>query len=384
MKYKIPLVKESFYKEKATKAKLIKFIRSSEKFSMGDQTKRFETDFSKFQNTEYCVLFSSGSAANLALIQSILNLGKINKGDSVAVSALTWATNVMPLMQLGLKPVPIDVDLSTLNISIEDLERKFQQYKFKAIFLTNVLSFSCDMQNLRNFCKLNSILLLEDNCESLGSEYKEEKLGNFGLAGTFSFFIGHQMSMIEGGCVVTNDFELYEMLKITRAHGWARDKEGFNNSDFYSRFTFYDLAYNLRPGEINAFIGNLQLQLLNENLLKRFNNFNRFYKKIKSKKSIYKLDIQNNFYAPFAFTLVFKEKALCDKFIKIFEENVIEIRPIISGNIAKQPFFKKYINETFDLPNSDLVHNQGFYFGVNPSFKKKEIETIYEILSKIQ
>ena len=381
--YKIPLVKESFYKEKKTKSKLISFIKNTEKFSMGEQTKKFESNFSKFQNSKYCVLFSSGSAANLALIQAMLNLGKIDKGDAVAVSSLTWATNVMPLMQLGLTPIPVDIELHTLNISINDLEEKFNRYKFKALFLTNVLSFSCDMKKLKSFCDKKSILLLEDNCESLGSEFQGEKLGNFGLAGTFSFFIGHQMSMIEGGCVATNDFELYEMLKITRAHGWARDKEGFNNSDFYSRFTFYDLAYNLRPGEINAFIGNLQLELLDENLSKRYKIYNKISRIIKNKKSIYLMKSNNNYYAPFAFTLIFKDKDTCDYFIKIFEENSIEIRPVISGNITNQPFFKKYSSENFSLPNCDIVHNQGFYFGINPNFNYNEIELITNLLSKI-
>jgi len=383
MAIKIPLVKESFFKEKLTKKELVKFIKNSHKFSMGEETKKFESSFSVFQNSKYSILFSSGSAANLALIQALKNLNYLKSGDSVAVSSLTWATNVMPLFQLGLKPVAIDIEIETLNISIQDLKKKYDQFGFKAIFLTNVLSFSCDMEELTYFCNQNNILLIEDNCESLGSEFKNKKLGNFGLAGTFSFFVGHQMSIIEGGCVVTDNFELYEMLKIVRAHGWARDMNNFNNSDFYSRFTFYDLAYNLRPGEINAAIGNFQLNFISENLEKRYKIFNKILKKVVKKNSLIPLKIQNNFYAPFAFTLIFKEKSYCDRTIKLFEVEGIEIRPIISGNITKQPFFKKYSTEEFLLPQCDIIHQQGFYFGINPSLSSNELKIILKLISQI-
>jgi len=240
------------------------------------------------------------------------------------------------------------------------------------------------MKKLSKYCKDKSITILEDNCESLGSEYEDKKLGNYGLAGTMSFFIGHQMSTIEGGCVVTNNEELYEMLKIVRAHGWGRDSKNFNEEDFYSRFTFHDLAYNLRPGEINAFIGLQQLEILNQNLNNRFKIFQQFYKKIKNKKSLYVLKIYNNYYAPFAFTLVFKNKDLFHKYKNLFLENKVEIRPVISGNITKQPFFKKYFKEEFDLPNCDIVHDQGFYFGINPNLSKQEINFVLNLLDQIE
>jgi CDP-6-deoxy-D-xylo-4-hexulose-3-dehydrase len=383
MNYKIPLVKESFYLEKITKKEVIKFVKESNKFSMGNKTKSFEEKFAHFQQSKYCVYFSSGSAANLALIQALKNLNLLENDDLVAVSSLTWATNVMPLIQLNLKPIAIDIDLETLNISLKDLEKQYKNKKFKAIFLTNALSFSCDMKKLVEFCTKNNVILIEDNCESLGSEFNYKKLGNFGLAGTMSFFIGHQMSTIEGGCVVTDNEELYEMLKTVRAHGWNRDNKNFNDQDFYSRFTFQDLAYNLRPGEINAVIGLKQLELLSRNLKNRFKIYKKFKKIIKNKQSIYNLKTKNNFYAPFAFTLVFKEKKDTENFINLFKNEGIEIRPVISGNITKQPFFKKYILENFELPNCDIVHNNGFYFGVNPNLNKEEIEYICRILEKI-
>jgi CDP-4-dehydro-6-deoxyglucose reductase, E1 len=384
MNYIIPLVKESFYKEKATKRKLINFIKNCEKFSMGEQTKQFEKKFAEFQNTKHCVYFSSGSAANLGLIQSLKNIGHLKNGDKVAISSLTWATNVMPVIQLGLIPVPIDIDIETLNISLEDLYSKYEAVGFKCIFLTNVLSLSCDMKKLNDFCDKNSILLIEDNCESMGSEFEGQKLGNFGKAGTMSFFVGHQMSTIEGGCVVTEDEDLYEMLKKVRAHGWSRDNKDFSNTHFYSRFTFHDLAYNLRPGEINAFIGLYQLDLIDQNLNRRRLLHKKFQKQLKNKNSVYPLKILNNNYAPFAFTLIFKEKEKADHYLNLFHENGVEVRPVISGNITKQPFFQKYHPENYLLPNCEIVHNQGFYFGINPNLSKNEIEILIKLLSQIE
>lgn len=383
MSYKIPLVKESFYKEKATKENLVNFVKNSEKFSMGEQTKKFEEVFSKYQNSKYCVFFSSGSAANLALIQSLKNIYILKNDDNIAISSLTWSTNVMPIMQLGMRPIPIDIEIDTLNISIEDLKSKFDKYNFRALFLTNALSLSCNMQELVNFCRSKGIILIEDNCESLGSEFGGVKLGNFGLAGTMSFFIGHQMSSIEGGCVVTNDENLYEMLKKVRAHGWSRDSKNFTSDDFYSRFTFQDLAFNLRPTEINAVVGLKQMEFLDENLEKRHSIFNELYEATKSNKNLYEKRILNNFYAPFAFPIIFKNKENFNKAIEIFNTNQIEIRPVISGNITKQPFFKKYYPEIFELPNCDEVHEKGFYFGINPSLTKKEIEFILDNLKKL-
>jgi len=384
MNYLVPLVKESFYKEKTTKRKLINFIKNCDKFSMGEQTKQFEKSLAEFQNTKYCVYFSSGSAANLGLIQSLKNLGLLKNGDKVAISSLTWATNVMPIIQLGMIPVPIDIDIETLNISLEDLYSKYEMFGFKSIFLTNVLSFSCDMKKLTDFCDKNSILLIEDNCESMGSEFEGQKLGNFGKAGTMSFFVGHQMSTIEGGCVVTEDEDLYEMLKKVRAHGWSRDSKDFSNTHFYSRFTFHDLAYNLRPGEINAFIGLSQLEFINQNLNKRKALHKKFQKQLRNKKSTYPLKILNNNYAPFAFTLIFKEKEKADYYLRLFHENRVEVRPVISGNIAKQPFFQKYHPENYLLPNCEIVHNQGFYFGVNQNLSKHEIEILSKLLNQIE
>ena len=136
---KIKLIKNTFYKEIDTKIKLTEFIMSSSKLSMGDQCVDFENSFSKFHEFKHGVLVNSGSSANLLLIQALLILGKLKKGDKIGVSALTWSTNVMPLIQLGLIPVPIDVNKNTLNVDLENLKSSHEQDTLKGFFITILL-----------------------------------------------------------------------------------------------------------------------------------------------------------------------------------------------------------------------------------------------------
>ena len=279
----IKLIKSTFYKEKQTKKALCKFIFDAKQLSIGPQCYLFEKNFAKWQGRKHCIFFNSGSSANLAIVQALLNLGLLKKNDLSGFSAITWATNPMPLIQLGLQAIPIDVELNTLNISSNKLLSLLKKHDIKMLFLTNLLGFCDDIDKIKNICKQKGIILIEDNCESLGTVYKNKKLGNFSLASTFSFFVGHHMSTIEGGAVCTDNEEIAIMLKLVRAHGWDRNLESkeqnklrkkYNvESSFYSKYTFYDLGYNLRPTEINGFLGNTQIKYLDEIVRKRERNF---------------------------------------------------------------------------------------------------------------
>jgi len=389
----INLIKSTFINEADTKKKLSAFILKSKKLSIGDECRKFEHNFAKYQKRNYCVLVNSGSSANLAIIQALLNLGRLNRGDKVGFSALTWSTNVMPLIELGLKPVPIDCELDTLNVSPRTLEVVLKQQPLKMLFLTNLLGFCDDISKIATLCKNNNILLIEDNCESLGSVYKGKKLGNFGLASTFSFYVGHHMSTIEGGAVCTDDRNLEMMLQFVRAHGWDRNLtedrqlkiriKNHVNKTFYSRYTFYDLGYNLRATEIQGFIGNTQLQYLDTIVNKRESNF------IKMAKAIYRnsmryfsirydhLDVVSNFAVP----LVCRTQKIRNELVKKCDE-IVEIRPVVGGDITAQPFYKKYIKEDLlECPNARLIHKQGLYFGNNPELTNKEIKTLISIFS---
>lgn len=387
----IKLIKSTFFNEKNTKKKLCDFILKTEQMSIGPQVDKFEKNFSAWQGRKHSIMFNSGSSANLAIIQVLINLGKIKSGDSVGFSAVTWATNVMPLITMNLHPVPIDIELNTLNISFTKVSDAYKKHKFKCLFITNLLGFSGDMKEIADFCKKNDITLIEDNCESLGTEYKSKKLGNFGIASTFSFYVGHHMSTIEGGMVCTDDKEIDTMLRIVRSHGWDRHltkseqdelRKKFKVDDFYGKYTFYDIGYNLRPTEIQGFLGSDQLKYLNRIVNKREQNYKKL-SKIFLNKDFIKLDTSKLTKASnFAFPLICKSKAVRDKYMALAEKAEIEIRPIVAGSINNQAFFAKYVSKKFLLKNAEKVHNDGFYFGNNPEMTEKEIKKLIKTFSK--
>ena len=380
----IKLMKNTFYQEEKTKKALCEFISNAEILSLNKKCKEFEEEFSKYQERKYSVLFNSGSSANLALIQALLNLKILNKGDNVGFTALTWATNVMPLVELGLNPFPIDISLENLNVNLEQLLNVNE--KLDALFITNVLGFCGNLDKIKEYCDEKKIIFIEDNCESLGGELNGKKLGNFGLASTFSFFVGHHLSTIEGGMICTDNLELYNMLLMVRSHGWDRNlseedklklKIKHQVNDFYRPYTFYCPGYNLRPTEITAFIGLEQLKYLNEIHQKRFKNFDKYNNAVRNNQDILKLKLNHmNFISNFAYPLIFKDKKTFEKYKLKFSN--VEIRPIIGGSMTKQPFLK---NE-FSCPNAEQAHELGFYIPNNPYLTEEEINYLCERLIK--
>lgn len=388
----IPLIKSTFYREKETQKKLSQFILKAKQLSFGPECKTFESQFAAWQGRKRCVLVNSGSSANLAIIQALLNLKKLKTGDTVGFSAVTWSTNVMPLIQLGLTPIPVDVEVDTLNVSSRTLLEVLKKTTLKALFITNLLGFCDDIDEIESICKKRNILVIEDNCESLGSVYKRKKLGNFSIASTFSFYVGHHMSTIEGGAVCTDSSSLSTMLHLVRAHGWDRNlsfqnqekiRRKFNvNSTFYSRYTFYDLGYNLRPTEITGFTGQLQLPYLNEIVNKREENFHRFAKLYSQTDKFYPIKYNHlSTLSNFAVPIICKSQKIRDELVKKCE-GVLEIRPIVGGDMTLQPFMRKYTkNSKFTYPNAHLIHEQGLYFGNNPDMTEKEISAILKLFS---
>ena len=385
---KIKLVKSSFHNEKDTKARLIKFIEGASVMSMGRETEKFERQFSKKQGRMFSLFVNSGSSANLILLQALQNQGVLKRGDKVGVSALTWATNIMPVIQLGMEPIAIDCEVDTLNVSPRTLKKRIKE--IDALFLTNVLGFSDDIRGIATLCKKNKIIFLEDKCESLGSKAHGKLLGNFGLASTFSFFVGHHLSTLEGGMICTDDEDLYHHLILARAHGWDRNlptlkqeemREKHGVDDFFSKYTFYDLAYNLRPTDIHGFLGHSQLKYWNDIVKSRERNFRTVHKAIVENPNLVNLrfdhmDIVSNFAVP----VIGKDVKTFNLYRKRFENEGVEIRPIIAGDITKQPFYKKYRTGKDDCPNAHLIHSQAFYFGNNPELTERELAFLAKLL----
>lgn len=392
---KIPLIKSTFANEQQVKIALCEFIMQAEKLSMGSECRKFEVGFSSFQSRKFSTMVNSGSSANLVLLQSLLNLGKLKIGDKVAFSAVTWATNVMPIMQLGLCPVPVDIEISTLNINSDNIIRVLKEHNdLKALFITNLLGFCADLDKIQDLCNEHGIMLIEDNCESLGSELKNVKLGNFGIASTCSSFVGHHISTIEGGLISTDDPELDEMFRMVRAHGWARDlspgrqsvlRKNQDIDEFYEKYAFYTVGMNLRPTEISGFLGTKALESIGGSIELREKNYLAFYQRFYGSNDIlipFNANLTKT--SCFALPIIFKEKSKLQEFIQLLDNYGIENRPIVGGNIARQPFYLSKLNKTINLqlPNADIAHENGVYLPNHPDLMEEEIELMVELLSK--
>lgn len=387
----IPLMKNAFLHEQETKKALGEFILKADRLSMDVKCAEFETAFATFQKRKFAVLFNSGGSANLAMLQALKNLGKIKNGDAVGFSALTWSTNTMPIIQMGLKPVALDCSPQTLNVMSENLLERLEQVSLKVLFLTNVLGFVGDISRVREICESKGILLLEDNCESLGTETTEGLAGNFGFGSTFSFFVAHHMSTIEGGMVCTDDETFSEALRIVRANGWDRNlsslqqqkwRKSFNiESEFQAKYTFYDLGFNFRPTEITGFLGLYQLQFLADTIRKRESNYLHVEQVISRNRELVQLQHDHiEVLSTFAFPIVCKTPELRKKYLDRFTEAQIEIRPMIAGNMQRQPFYSKYVEEKYNLPGTDHLHYCGFYCGNYPELTDSDLSVISNCL----
>lgn len=387
----IRLIKSSFYHEQETKDKLCNFIQESTQLSISKYCKEFENKFSQRQWRKYTVFVNSWSSANLILLQSLLNLWRINKWDKIWFSSLTWATNVMPIIELWLTPIPVDVDLNTLNVSSKTFQECLNENDIKVLFITNLLWFCDDIDVIKEICDDKWIIFLEDNCESMWTVYKWKKLWNYSLASTFSTYVWHHMSTIEWWMVCTNDEELYQMLCMTRAHWRDRNlpkeeqdsirKEYWVDGTFYAKYTFYTLWFNVRPNEISWFIWCEQVNYLDEIIQKREQNFKGFIEKINQNEDFYKIKYEHiDLLSNFAVPVICKSKDILEKYIKKFGEKDIEIRPIVWGDITQQIFWEKLYWKNQKTTNARLIHEQGFYFWNSPEYIDEEVALLLSLL----
>ncbi|MFK7901049.1 MAG: DegT/DnrJ/EryC1/StrS family aminotransferase [Cyclobacteriaceae bacterium] len=388
--YKIPLMRSAFINEFETKQELAEFILNTDRLSMHTKCFEFEQEFSKYIGSKDSILFNSGGSANLAMLQSLKNLGRLKDNDNVGFAAVTWSTNTMPIIQLGMNAIPVDCTVNTLNVMAQNLEESIKTHNLKAFFATNVLGFAGDLPEIKKVCEKHKVIFIEDNCESLGCEIEGIKTGNFGVAASCSFYVAHHMSTIEGGMVCTSDEELAEMLRIVRANGWDRNlseqqqqkwRADFDIDSFRANYTFFDLGYNLRPTEITGFLGLSQLKYLQENNTKRCDNFLEINELIKVNDDFISLDFQHiTKPSPFAFSFICKSKKTRDKYINSFKEQGVELRPMIAGNMQNQPFFHKYKTVDVKLPNSDYLDQCAFYCGNFPDMTSEDLQLIKSVL----
>ncbi|MDB3970318.1 DegT/DnrJ/EryC1/StrS family aminotransferase [Candidatus Pelagibacter sp.] len=319
--------------------------------TMGDKVKKFEELFSKYLKIKNSVLVTNASAANLLALSVLTNpniKNYLKPGDEIITPALTFATTVYPILDVGCVPVLCDIDLETLNIDEKQIEKLITK-KTKALMPVHLLGNPCKIDKIKKIAKKYNLFLIEDAADSSGAEYHGKKVGTFGDMSTFSFFYTHIMTTIEGGMLCSNNDKFSELGKSKRAFGWIRDlkdkkkiEKKYKNID--SRFLFVTRGYNLKPTEIQGAFGKHQIKKLNSFVEARRKNANFWYKKLKKyhKFFITIREQPNTKSAWYGFPVIVQKNAPFDrkKLIEFLNKKGVATRPILSGNIAQQPVAK--------------------------------------------
>jgi CDP-6-deoxy-D-xylo-4-hexulose-3-dehydrase len=366
---------------------LADWLKGYPRLTKGALTEQFEEAWAEKLGTKHAVFVNSGSSANLLMLYALMESGKISRGDSVIVPAISWATDLAPVIQLGLKPILCDVNKKNLAVCTDELRAVIKQHAPKVLMLVSVLGLVPNMEMVQAICKEKDVILLEDVCESLGSKWGNRNLGTFGLMSSFSLYFGHHLSTIEGGMVCTDDTETYHLLRSIRSHGWGREYPSaererleyeFNVSKFNSMFTFYNAGFNLRSTDLQAFLGLSQIKKWDTVCETREKNFRLYHSLIPEE--MWKPTFNTYCYVSnFAYPLITTSRASITE--RLTREEV-ECRPLISGNMARQPLYIKHYGEEEYYPVADTVHNCGMYLPNHPSLSEEDITRICNIVKE--
>ncbi|HEX4402434.1 MAG TPA: DegT/DnrJ/EryC1/StrS family aminotransferase [Galbitalea sp.] len=367
-------------------------VISSGRFTMGPLVASFEQQFAAYFGSRYAVMVNSGSSANLlAIAAAVLDPEvDLNPGDEVLVPAVSWATTYYPVQQYGLVLKFVDIDVDTLNMDL-DLAEQAIGPKTKAIFAVNLLGNPNDYGRLSDLVRAHKLLLIEDNCESLGARFDGRAAGTFGAMGTFSAFFSHHISTMEGGLIVTDDERTQQMLISLRAHGWTRelpdknlvhDKSGDRFDDL---FRFVLPGYNVRPLEMSGALGIEQLKKVPALVAGRRDNAKYFQSTLRGLDSI-RVQREVGESSWFGFSLVL-EGSLAGRRREVVDaltERQIEVRPIVAGNFTRNPVMKYLPSIVPDsLPAADKIHDDGLFVGNHHFPVHAGIDLLREVLDDL-
>ena len=368
---------------------LAKFVLTSDRFTNGRKVREFESKWSQWLGSKHSLYVSSGSTANLLLLSAIKELYGLKNGDKVLVPSDTWVTNIAPVIQLGFTPIFCDINTDNFSFCEDDLEYISKTHPdIKLIFVTHLIGFPANNNLYKKL--FPEALILDDVCESHGCRSSDgSRVGSNSLGATFSFYFGHHISTVEGGMVSTNNDDLYNLLRLKRSHGLARESDRYDDyvklyPDISKQFLFVTDGYNFRNHELGAVLGLSQLKRLDSYIERRNNNYQLFINLISKYSDKFKVPVFHSGCSNFCLPLLCKEKEDADKLKRLFDDNGIEHRPIIGGNLLKQPFLSNYsiVTNKSNL-TVDFVHYNGLYLGNNQFIGKKEIDLLDNVLSQL-
>jgi len=368
----------------------IQEVIKSGRYTMGPHVKKFEQEFCDFFKCQDAVMVNSGSTANLLILALLKEKYKL--GGDIIVPAVSWSTTYFPIYQYGFKLNFVDVDKDTLNIDPQKVENAITKDTC-AIFAVNLLGNSCNFNELNRIAEKHNLMLIEDNCESLGAISDTDiYTGTVGHLGSFSFFFSHHLQTMEGGMIACQHKEDADFIRSLRAHGWCRDLPDDNKiykktgDNFKDSFTFITPGYSVRPLEMSGAIGSVQLKKWSNMREQRVKNAEYFIEKFKTLKDV-KTQKEIGRSSWFGFSMIFTGDLANkrDLIVKKFYENGIECRPIVAGNFMKNPVidYLTYIdNRDYEVAN--LIHDNGLFIGNDVRDLKGNIDEVYNILKEIK
>ena len=379
---------------------------------LGDDAIKFENNFPKLVGKKYGVLTNSGSSANLLMLAALKSrgLGLIKDGHTVITPIAGFPTTINPILQLGLKPIFIDIDLTSLNLNLDALEIAARKYPGSVLIFAHVLGNPPDMSRVMRIVDKYKLILLEDCCDALGSTYDRHmlaysnNLGGFGLMSSVSFYPAHHMTMGEGGFVATDDPKMEKVLRSLR--DWGRDcycagkqanllkdgtcKKRFSEwlpslpgCGFDHKYVYGEIGYNMKPIEVQASIGLKQMEKLPQITQIRKRNHAYLYKIFDKYNKYFYLPKQTELSDPswFAFSLTIKDKATFDRtrFCHYLESCKIQTRPYFAGNLMLHPAYEHlfpHVDMAVSYPVATKVTTDTFFLGTSPVITMPMLEYI--------
>lgn len=388
MSFKYPLASSTWgAEEKVAMAAVL----DSGLFTMGAKVATFEADFARCTGSRHCVMVNSGSSANLLMIAALFYTRnpklRLKRGDEVIVPAVSWATTYHPLHQYGLKLKFVDVDLHTLNFDLQALASAITPAT-RAIMAVNLLGNPNHFRAIRTLTDGRDIVLLEDNCESMGADFEGRAAGTFGVMGSHSTFFSHHISTMEGGLVVTDDEELYHIMLSLRAHGWTRNLPKHNHvcgtkSDdpFEESFRFVLPGYNLRPLELSGALGIEQVKKLPQLIAARRANARLLQHAMADHpRLLIQQEVGSSSW--FGFSLLIKPgvKRSRSELLAELRAAGFECRPVVAGNFAKNPVVQHFDHEIHgELKNAQYVDSHGLYVGNHAHDMSEAVQALSSI-----
>jgi len=369
---------------------LAKFVMTTKQFTQGPKVQEFEDAWSDWLDVRHSLFVTSGSTANFLLLDAVKELYFKNKKKiKVLVPACTWVTNINPVMQLGMEPIFCDINLIDYSYDLSSASQIAQKHKIDIVFTTHLLGLPANTYSLKSL--FPNAIMLDDVCESHGArDMFGHRVGSKSIGSTFSFYFGHHMSTIEGGMVCTNNLALYNLMRMKRSHGMSRvsmipESYASKYPDIDPQFLFVTAGYNFRNTEIGAVLGLSQLKKLDNFIELRQKNYAKFI-------NIMLIDGRDKFFVPgdgyaeegnssFCFPLIAKDNVTKKKLLVKLRECGIEYRPVVGGNLLRQPYLKDYSNVKCQY--ADILHENGIYIGNNQFVGDKELKMLEDIIRSL-